>query len=270
MNRRALAVLTVVLGILAGSSPVGAEVFAVPDSVRQMRAPHEEVHVLRALSTGTPLGEQRLHAVVHSDLLSLDIVTGFTSGERWDEHVEMDLSRGYRAKSFRKVGRRGGKVIAEEEIDFATGKVTWLHDGTRGARTLTFTPDTYIGPMLGVVLAGVPERPLAEASFQTVVFRPDPSLYTLHADVVDEEDFRIGSAAEPTTKVRLKADLGPVQNVLLASFIPTHYFWFTRERPPEFFAFEGSLGYGGLELRMIPERPLASTATADRATIAPR
>ena len=261
--------LTVVLGLLVGSE-AGAEVFAVPDSVRQMRAPHEEVHALRALDTGRPLGEQRLRAVVHSDLLSLDVVTGFTNGEQWDEHVEMDLSQGYRAKSFRKVGRRSGRVVVEEEIDFTTGKVTWLRDGERGARTFAFTPDTYIGPMFGVVLAAVPERPLGGASFHTVVFRPDPSVYALRAEVIDKEDFRVGSAAEATTKVRLKADLGPVQNLVLASFIPTHYFWFTRESPPEFFAFEGSLGDGGIELRMIPERQLASTARAGRAPVGPR
>ena len=53
-----------------------------------------------------------------------------------------------------------------------------------------------------------------------------------------------------------------MQNVLFASLIPTHYFWFTREGTPEFLAFEGSLGYGGRELRMIPKQPPASTATA--------
>jgi len=269
VNRYLWVGLMVVCGILAGSS-VGAEVFAVPDSVRQMRAPHEEVHVLRALGTGRPLGEQRLRGEVRGDLLSLDVVTGLSSGEQWDEHVEMDLSQGYRAKSFHKVGRQGGKVVGEQEIDFATGKVTWLMNGERGSRTFTFTPDTYIGPMFGVVLAAVPDRPHGEASFRTVVFRPDPNVYALHADVVDQEDFRVGSTAEATTKVRLKADLGPVQNLVLASFIPTHYFWFTRESPPEFFAFEGALGDGSLELRMIPQRPLANTAKAAGALLGPR
>jgi hypothetical protein len=225
-----------------------------------MRAPHEEVHVLRSLGTGRPLGEQRLHAEVYGDLLSLDVVTGFATGEQWNEHLEMDLSQGYRAKSFHKVGRRSGTVISEQEIDFVTGKVTWLANGARGSRALTFTPDTYVGPMFGVVLAAVPDRPHGEASCHTVAFRPDPSIYALRADVVDQEDFRIGSTAEATTKVRLKADLGPMQNLVLASFIPTHYFWFTRENPPEFFAFEGELGDAGVELRMTPQRPLASAA----------
>jgi hypothetical protein len=117
--------------------------------------------------------------------------------------------------------------------------------------------------MLGVVLADVPDASRGIASFQTISFRPDPNVYTLRADVVDQENFKVGNVSEPTTKVRLKADLGPVQNVMFASLIPTHYFWFTRESPPEFFAFEGTLGYNGPELRMIPQRSATSTAKAD-------
>jgi hypothetical protein len=239
-----------------------AEVFPVPDSVRQMRGCHEEVHVLRTVGDGTSLGEQRSLATVDNDVLALTIVTRFSNGEQWDERAEMDLRGGYRARAFHKVGRVDGKVVAEQRVDFSTGTVTWFRDGERGERTMALPPDTYIGPMLGVVLADVPDRSAGNASFQTIVFSPAPNVYTLRADVIDTENFRVGSSSEPTTKVRLKADLGPVQNVVFASLIPTHYFWFTRESPPEFFAFEGTLGYGGPELRMVPERPVASTARA--------
>jgi hypothetical protein len=248
--------------VLVLASSARAEVLPVPDSVRQMRGSHEEVHVLRTLSDGTPLGEQRSLAKVENDTLALTIVTRFSNGEQWDERAEMDLRGGYRAKAFHKVGRVDGKVVAEQRVDFSTGTVSWLRDGARGERTLTLPPDTYIGPMLGVVLADVPDRSAGNASIQTIVFSPDPSVYTLRADVIEQENFRVGSVNEPTTKVRLKADLGAVQNVVFASLIPTHYFWFTRESPPEFFAFEGTLGYGGPELRMVPERPASSTAKA--------
>jgi len=250
------------LAVLLGASGARADVFPVPAAIREMRAPHEEVHVLRALADGTPIGEQRLRAVVDHDVLALTVVTHFTTGEQWDERAELDLNGGYHAKAFQKIGRSNGKVVAEQRVDFSTGRVSWLRDGERGECTLTLTPDTYIGPMLGVVLAEVPEAMRGVASLQTIVFRPDPNVYTLRADVVDQENFKVGNVNEPTTKVRVKADLGPVQNVVFASLIPTHYFWFTRESPPEFFAFEGSLGYGGPELRMIPQRPPTKTAQA--------
>jgi len=233
---------------------VGAAVFAVPDSVRQMRVPHEEVHLLRARESGTPVGEQRFRAVVENDTLVLEVATSFNGGEQWDEHCEMSLGRGYRAKSFHKVARRAGKVVGEQRVDFATGLTSWVRDGESGERTFAFAPDTYLGPMLGVVLAAVTERPHGEASFETVVFRPEPHVYTIRAAALGEESFRVGDVFKPTTKVRLKADLGPMQNVLFAPLIPTHYFWFTRNESPEFFAFEGELGYGGQELSMLPER----------------
>jgi len=270
---RAVLASAFTLVMVATPAWAAADVFSVPDSIRQMRGTHEDVHVLRALTGGASLGEQRFHASVDHDRLLLDIATHFTDGEQWDEHAEMDLAHGYRARSFYKVGRRNGAVVAEQHVDFTTGEVSWMHDGIQQTRSFTFTPDTFIGPMLGVVLADVPERAARAASLHSVVFRPDAEVYMLRAEVIDEENFRIGNASEPTTKVRLKADLGPVQNVMFASYIPTHYFWFTREDPPEFFAFEGTLGSGGPELRMIPQHPDASTAKVDRtdrATRAPR
>jgi hypothetical protein len=255
-------VLAVVCVLVFAPSVAHAEVFPVPDSVRQMRGSHEEVHTLRTLPDGAPIGEQRCIAKVENDTLALTVVTRFASGEEWDEKAEMDLRGGYRAKAFHKIGRIGGRVVAEQRVDFSSGIISWLRDGERGERTIALPDDTYIGPMLGVVLADVPDRYAGNASFQTIVFSPAPNVYTLRADVIAKDEFRVGNASEPTTKVRLKADLGPVQNVVFASLIPTHYFWFTRESPPEFFAFEGSLGYGGPELRMIPERPAASTAKA--------
>jgi len=262
MNRRRAAIVAV-LAILLGAAGARADVMPCPQTVRDMRAPHDEVHTLRTLADGTVVGEQRFHAAVQNGVLVMNVVTHFTSGEQWDEHAELGVENGYRAKEFDKVERIGGKVVAEEKVDFTSGKVSWLRDGTRGEQTFTFTPDTYIGPMLGVVLAHVPDTAARTAAIQAIVFRPGPQVYTLRADVMQEENFKVGNVDEPTTKVRLKADLGSVQNVVFASMIPTHYFWFTREDPPEFFAFEGALGNGGPELRMIPVRPPTSTAKAD-------
>ena len=261
MSRRGYVVAS--LAVLLAATGARADVLPCPQAIREMHVPHEEVHALRALADGTAIGEQRFNAVVENATLVLTVVTHFTNGEQWDEHAEMDVSKGYKAKVFHKVERVGGKVVAEQHVDFTTGHVAWLRNGARGEQTFVFAPDTYIGPMLGVVLADVPDSATRAASIQTIVFRPAPEIYTLRADVMQEENFKVGNTSEPTTKVRLKADLGAVQNVLFASMIPTHYFWFTREAPPEFFAFEGTLGYGGRELRMIPARPPTNTAKAD-------
>src|SRR5689334_20549043 len=158
MKRGQFVMLSMVTVLVAASAR--AEVFPVPRSVRDMRGAHEETHVLRSLADGTPLGEQRFRAVVDHDVLTLTVVTRFTSGEQWDESAEMDLSNGYRAKRFHKIGRAAGKVIAETNVEFPRGQVTWLRDGVRGERTFALTPDTYIGPMLGVVLADVPDSQL--------------------------------------------------------------------------------------------------------------
>jgi hypothetical protein len=258
-RRRRWALALVLAAALA--APAHAEVFAVSPAVRQLRSEQEEIHALRPVSGGAPLGEQRSRAVVRDDALVLDVVTHFASGEHWQERAEMDLRDGFRARSFGKQVRRGGELVAEQTIDFPAGRIGWLADGVRGTRTLELPPDVYVGPMLGVVLANVPESDRGAASFHAVVFSPDPKLYLLRADVMSAETFRAAGVSEPTTKVRLKADLGAVQNVLFANLIPTHYFWFTRESPPEFLAFEGTLGYGGPDLRMIPVRPAASTAS---------
>ena len=258
------------LALSAAAVPLaGAEVIPVPDTVRHMSAPTDEVHVLRALGDDTPLGEQRSHATVQNDRLVLDISTDFTDGEHWEERAEMSLSNGFRALLFKKIGQRDGRVVLEEHVDFRAGQITWLRDGQRGERTMAFTPDTYIGPMLGIILAGVPESALGTASVQAIVFRPEPNVYTLRAEAILQESYRFPGGSEPTTKVRLKADLGPMQNVLFASLIPTHYFWFTREDPPVFLAFEGSLGYGGRDLRMVPKQPPSTTATTASLKVAP-
>jgi hypothetical protein len=260
--RRTLGLVVTLALALATAPSASAEIFPVPRSIRAMQGPHEEVHVLQSIDGDVPIGEQRSRAVVANDRLELDVVTLFNSGERWDEHAVMDLHDGYRAVSFHKVGRRAGVIVGEEEIDFGSGAVTWTSDGARHQQTFRFEPDTYTGPMLALILAAVPGKPEGSASLRTVTFRPDPRVYTLQARVIDEETFRLGPLLEPTTKVRLKADLGPMQNVLLASFIPTHYFWFTRETPPEFFAFEGQLGHDGPELLMVPRRGTATASVA--------
>jgi hypothetical protein len=94
-----------------------------------------------------------------------------------------------------------------------------------------------------------------------LTFRPDPGVYTVRADVVERAMFNVGALHAPTTKIRLKADLGPVRNAVLGSLIPTHYFWFTRERSPEFFAFEGLLSHDGPELIMVPDQQVGAADT---------
>jgi hypothetical protein len=176
----------------------------------------------------------------------------------------MDLADGFRSRRFSKTIRRDGRLVAEQQVDFTTGKVAWLVEGVRAERTLTFAPDTYIGPMMAVVLAAVPEKRPAASSFQALVFRPDPELFTLRAEAVGDSEDRLLDADHPaaTTKLRVKADLGPVQNVMFASLIPTHHFWFTREASPVFVGFEGALG-NGLEVVMTSERDATKTARAD-------
>ena len=258
---RRLAVVVGALVLAAAAGDAAADVLPVPPAVRQ-RPPREERHVLRGRD-GAPVGEQRSRAVVADDRLTFDIATTFTSGEAWEEHGEMDLAQGFRARRFTKVARRAGRVCEEQDVDFTTGKVSWLVDGVRAERTFTFAPDTYIGPMLAMILGGVADRPTA-ATFQALVFRPDPGVFTLHADVVDRDDASVADVGEPTTKLRVKADLGPVRNVVFASLIPTHYFWFTRDTPPAFVAFAGALG-NGVDVMMTPESGAATkTARAGR------
>lgn len=251
-----------VVGVLVGgpAARVSAEVFAVPEAVRQMRVPKEEHHVLRS-ADGVVLGEQHSRVVVDGDRLTFAITTRFTSGEQWDEQGEMDLAAGFRSRRFDKTVRRGGHVSDTRHVDFTTGQVTWLVDGVQAERTMTFAPDTYIGPMLAIVLAGVSDAKPA-ARFPALVFRPDPVVFTLRAELVDDEDFLVGKQATPTSKLRVKADLGSIQNAIFARLIPTHYFWFTHDSPPEFLAFEGALG-NGVEVLMVPETATTRTARSN-------
>ena len=258
VGRTVLLLVMIATTCVATAGKVAAEILPVPAAVRQLREPQEETHVLRTRAS-VVIGEQHSRAVVADDRLTFDIATRFTSGEEWDEHGEMDLADGFRARRFEKVARRAGRVFEEQQVDFTTGKVEWLVDGVRAERTLAFAADTYIGPMLAMILGSVPEKAPATSRFQALVFRPDPSIFTLRADAVDQEDMRIGDVAEPTTKLRVKADLGPLQNVMFASLIPTHYFWFSRATPAEFVAFEGALG-NGVEVVMTPETPPTKTA----------
>jgi hypothetical protein len=237
-----------------------AEVLAVPDAFRQLHAPREEHHVLRA-PDGALLGEQHYRVAVAGDRLTFDSQTRFVRGDESDEHGELDLADGFRSRRFDKTVRLEGRPIQEQHVDFATGAVRWLVDGVRAERAMQFPPDTYIGSMLALVLSAVPEKHPAASSFQALVFRPDPMVVTLKAEAVDEEQFPCGTRVPVATKLRVKADLGPVKNVLFASLIPTHYFWFTHSSEPEFVAFEGKL-WNGLDVVMTPEAPVTTTAHA--------
>jgi len=248
--------------VAAGAPPerAAAEILAVPDAFRQLHAPREESHVLRA-PDGALVGEQRYAVAVAGDRLTFDSQTRFVRGDESDEHGELDLADGFRSRRFDKTVRREGRVVQEQHVDFTTGAVQWLVDGVRAERAIQFTPDTYIGSMLALVLSTVPEKHPAASSFQALVFRPDPMVVTLKAEAVDEEQFPFGTSVPVATKLRVKADLGPVKNVLFASLIPTHYFWFAHTKEPQFVAFEGQLS-NGLDVVMTPEAPVTTTAHA--------
>ncbi|HEY2388249.1 MAG TPA: hypothetical protein VGK30_14905, partial [Candidatus Binatia bacterium] len=129
LKNRRWSVVVAAGAVLLGASAVHADVLPCPQAIREMRAPHEAVHVLRTLADGSTIGEQRFRAAVENGNLILTVTTHFASGEDWDEHAEMDITKGYRAKVFHKVERAGGKITAEEQVDFASGKVSWLRDG---------------------------------------------------------------------------------------------------------------------------------------------
>jgi hypothetical protein len=255
-----VAAVVMALGTGIAVEPAAAEVLAVPDAFRQLQAPREETHVLRG-PDGARVGEQHYTVAVAGNRLTFDSQTRFTRGDESDEHGELDLADGFHARRFDKTVRREGRVVQEQHVDFTTGAVQWLVDGVRAQRAMELPPDTYIGSMLALVLAAVPDKRPAAASFSALVFRPDPMVVTLEAKAVDEEQFPFGTRTPLATKLRVKADLGPVKNVLFASLIPTHYFWFTRTREPQFVAFAGQLS-NGLDVVMTPEAPVTTTAHA--------
>ncbi len=259
MSRRYVSLMVAVVAVVACGAPAAAEVLAVPDAFRQLHAPREEMHVLRA-PDGALVGEQHYTVAVTGDRLTFDSQTRFRRGDESDEHGELDLATGFHARRFDKTVRREGRVIQEQHVDFATGAVQWLADGVRAERAMQLPPDTYIGSMLALVLSTVPESHPAAATFEALVFRPDPMVVTLKAEAVDEEQFPFGTRTPVATKLRVKADLGPVKNVLFASLIPTHYFWFARSSEPQFVAFAGQ--FNGVDVVMTPEAPVTTTAHA--------
>jgi len=248
ISTAALAVIVVCTSMVAAQ----AEVFPVASSVRTMYAKREIVHTLEALKSGARLGEQRSRLVTKGDRLHFEVVTEFEDGVVSDERGVMDISSGYRALSYRKIGRRNGVIEDELRVDFLSGHTEWMVHGERHEQTFSFAPDTYAGPMLAVVLAAVPEMPEGGTSFQMITFRPDPRVYTIQVDVMDRGTFDLVTTPAPATKLRLKVDLGSVGNALFKRIIPTHYFWYTQDSSPDFFAFEGQLGHDGPELLMFP------------------
>lgn len=258
MDRRILSIVAVAGLALFAPGRGAAEVLAVPESVRHLHQVKEETNVLRSPS-GAVVGEQRFQASVEDDRLRFEVATHFASGEESEEHGELDVSDGFRSRRYDKTVRRDGHVVQEQHVDFVGGAVRWLAEDSAGERTMTFAPDTYIGPMLAIVLASVPEHRPAAGSFEALVFRPEPVVVTLRAEVVDEEAHPLGTRVESAAKLRVKADLGPIKNVVFASLIPTHWFWFTRAETPEFVGFEGKLS-NGIEVVMTVEAPATTTA----------
>lgn len=260
MDRRILSIVAAVVLALCAPGSGEAEVLAVPEAIRHLHQGKEETNVLRSPS-GAVIGEQRFQAAVEDDRLRFEVATRFTSGEESEERGELDVSNGFRSRRYDKTVRRDGRVVQEQHVDFVGGAVRWLVDGSSGERAMTFAPDTYIGPMLAIVLASVPERRPATSSFEALVFRPEPVVVTLRAEVVDEEAHPLGTRIASAAKLRVKADLGPIKNVVFASLIPTHWFWFTHAETPEFVGFEGKLS-NGLEVVMTAEAPATTTAHA--------
>ncbi len=257
MARRLWLTVLVVAAVTAAAT-AEAEVLPVPDTVRHLGGVKAEQHVLRS-PAGRVLGEQHAQAVIEGQRLRFHFVTRFTSGDEWEEHGELDLADGFRARRFAKTMRSGGKVVQKQDVDFRTGAVRWLVDGVEAERTVTLPPDTYIGPMLGVVLAGLTDRSPAKATFSALVFRPDPVVVTLRAEASDDVPPAAGLPASDALRLRVRADLGPVKNVLFARLIPTHYFWFARTPEAPLLAFEGRLG-NGVEVVMTPGTPATTTA----------
>ena len=122
--------------------------------------------------------------------------------------------------------------------------------------------------MLAMVLAGVPGEARPRRSFQALVFRPDPAVFTLRAEVVDRGGLpHRRRASRRRTKLRVKADLGPVKNVDVREPDPDPLLLVHAREPPEFVAFEGALG-NGLEVVMMPETPATTTARLRVVTLA--
>lgn len=260
VDRRILSIVAAAVLVMGNPTGGAAEVLPVPDAIRHLHQPKEETSVLRSPS-GAAIGEQRFQASVEDDRLRFEVATHFASGEESEEHGELDVSDGFRSRRYDKTVRRGGRVVQEQHVDFVGGAVRWRADDSSGERTMTFAPDTYVGPMLAIVLASVPERRPAASSFEALVFRPEPVVVTLRAEVVDEEAHPLGTRIASAAKLRVKADLGPIKNVVFASLIPTHWFWFTHAETPEFVGFEGKLS-NGLEVVMTAETPATTTAHA--------
>jgi hypothetical protein len=256
----AAVVMVLVVPAGVGVGPAGAAVMPVPEAIAELQGPKAEMHSLRARD-GATLGEQRFQLTRNGARLAFDVATHFASGEEWDEHGEMDLGEGLRALRFDRTMRSAGRVVQEQHVDFDAGTVAWLVDGVHAERTMPFAPDTYVGPMLAIVLATVPERAPGTASFQVLSFRPDPVVVTVRAQTIDDGEPLPGERerTSASAKVQVRADLGPVKNALFASLIPTHYFWFTRSPLPEFVGFAGKLT-NGLDVVMAPETPPTTTA----------
>lgn len=266
--RSSAVLLGVVTSVVACVGVAPAEVFPVSASIRSMASQREVVHTLETVETGARLGEQRSRFVTEGDRLRFEVVTRFENGLVSNEHGVMDISDGYRALSFHKEGLKNGVVVDEYRIDFRSGRAEWTVDDVRHEQTFSFAPDTYAGPMLAFVLGAVPQKAEGRASFEMLTFRPDPSVYTIQVDVVDRGTCDLVSTPAPATKLRVKADLGPLGNALFERLIPTHHFWYTQEASPDFFAFEGQLGHDGPNLLMFPEGLQRSALRPDSTVVA--
>ena len=176
----------------------------------------------------------RSSARVAADRLIFDIATrlaerrGMGRARRNGSHRRVPLA------AFRRRSCAATVASSSSSIDFTTGKVAWLVDGVQAERAMQLRA-RYLHRTDARARAGVECRSgrRRRVAFRRSSFRPDPVVVTLRVrNAVDEEEFPLGTASPPATKLRVKADLGPVKNVLFASLIPTHYFWFTRDERP--------------------------------------
>jgi hypothetical protein len=108
---------------------------------------------------------------------------------------------------------------------------------------MQFAPDTYIGPMLALVLAGGARAARRASSFQALVFRPDPMVVTLRAEPstrrASRSDARAGRDQAPRERPISARQERDVREPDPDPLLLVH-----ATRAPQFVAFEGALATG--------------------------
>lgn len=240
--------LTVVLsGYFAGAA---AAPVPVPETISSLEGVREDEHVVLAADGGAPLGVQRLRAWRNGEILHLELDRRFANGERSREEATARINGILEPLEFHKKGIQDGEAESQD-MDFRTGIVKATIKGETRQYELDLPPDTYVGPLLAVASAQVTADPTRFGEFSTVALTPEPKVYRLRAEVVERGAVDLGAGLQRAYEVRLRPDLGAVKNVLFASFLPAHHFWFADDPSRQFLAFRGTLGYEGQAVRIV-------------------